>query len=322
MKKQNLVWSCLALSVLVSSLASCGNSSLKTIGILQVGTHDALDLDRQGFIEELETEGFKEGEKVQFVIKNPEGDEPTQQTMAATLVSSCDMVFGIATSSSIDLKSAATDAKKTSLPILFSAVTDPVGAGLVKSFTDHGNVVGTSDAGPTSKNIDLFKEFSITKIGILYTKTEDNSIVQFKETQAACAADSIELVDGGINAQSEIQTKLEAMIGQGIKGLFVPTDNLVATTMTALKDTLIKNKIVTVCADKSSTDEGGSLGFSVDYKLLGKTTGKMAAKILNGTDPSTIDCSLADSFPLELNSSFFTATGIIIPESISAQASK
>lgn len=320
MKKQLSIFGLVAMCTSLVSLSGCGNS-LKQIGILQVITHDALGAARKGFVAQLEEEGFKDGENISIKVQIPEGDSATETSMANSLALSSDMVFGIATSSSLALKKAVSDLGATT-PVLYSAVTDPVAAGLITSNTNHGNVVGTSDAGPTAKNIDLFTHFSsISKIGILYNTAEQNSIIQKNEAKAECEAKGITLVDGGVTAQNEIASSLNSMIAQGIKGLFIPTDNTVAAAMSSIKETVITNKIITVCADAAETKKGGSLGYSVDYYTLGQTTGKMAAKILNGTDPSTIECSLSDSFPLELNSDFFTATGITIPTAIQAEAS-
>ena len=319
MKKQLTIFGLAAMCSSLVSLSGCVNS-LKQIGILQVITHDALGADRQGFIDQLEKEGFKDGENISIKLQIPEGDSPTETSMANSLALSSDLVFGIATSSSLALKKAVSDLG-ASTPVLYSAVTDPVAAGLITSSTDHGNVVGTSDAGPTAKNIDLFTQFSsIDKIGILYNTAEQNSIIQKNEAQAECDVKRITLIDGGVTAQNEIASSLNSMIAQGIKGLFIPTDNTVAAAMVSIKETVIANKIITICADAAATKNGGSLGYSVDYYTLGQTTGKMAAKILNGTDPSTIECSLSDSFPLELNSDFFTATGISVPAAIQAEA--
>lgn len=324
MKKLNCLLGLMTIGMMSVGLASCGTTtassqatSKKKIGILQVVTHPALNAAQKGFKDELAAEGWGE-DKIDFSVQIPEGDASSENSMATNLVSNSDMVFGIATSSSKALKAAAEDLKKTTLPILFSAVTDPVGEGLVTSFTEHANVVGTSDAGPTAKNIDLFKEFGITKIGILYNSSESNSVVQKNEAKTASDADGITLVDGGFSQAADLESTLNGMIGQGIKGLFVPTDNTVANAISGLKDLLIEKKIVTVCADANSTAGGGSLGYSVDYTLLGQTTGKMAVKILNGTDIKTIPCSLADAFPLALNQDFFTSTGIQIPSSIQA----
>jgi putative ABC transport system permease protein len=300
------------------SLVSC-SEPLTQIGILQVITHNALGLDRTGFIEELKDEGYEDGKNIKIITDIPEGDTSTENSMATQLATSCDLVFGIATSSALALKTAVSDANK-SIPVLYSAVTDPVSAKLIKSNTDHGNVVGTSDAGPTEKNIALFKKFTgIEKIGMIYNQAESNSQVQKEECKAACQDLGLTYVDGGITSASEIASTVAGMIGQGIKGLFIPTDNTVASAMSSLKETLIEKKIVTVCADKASTDNGGSLGYSVDYSLLGKTTGKMAAKLLKGEDISTLVCSKSDSFPLEVNEDFFTATGIALPSDIEAE---
>jgi len=317
MKKLNLL---LLLGVATTSamgLSSCG-SDLTEIGILQFGTFDALENCKDGFISALEDAGFVDGENVKFTIQNPEGDSSTQDSMAINLATNSDMVFGISTGSSQALKNAVEDQGKDT-PVLFSAVTDPVAAGLVTSFTEHGNVVGTSDAGPTDKNIELFTEFEgIDKIGIIYNSAESNSIIQKNEAVEACEELGLTLVDGGISSQTEIDSTIQNFVAQGVQGLFIPTDNTIALAIEGMKDTLEENKILTVCADALVTAEGGSLGYSVDYENLGETTGKMAAKILNGVDISTIPCSKSESFPLSLREDFFTNTGIAIPESIQA----
>jgi putative tryptophan/tyrosine transport system substrate-binding protein len=326
MKKQFIAAALCLLSVGVVS--SCGNASstsasstaAKTkIGILQVITHSALGKAQQGFKDELAAKGFDDS-KVEFDVEIPEGDSATETSMASKLATNSGLVLGIATSSSLALKNAVSDlGKKT--PVLFTAVTDPVAAGLVTSFTEHANVVGTSDNVPTDTNIELFKEFSITKIGVLYNTGEENSQIQVKEAKTACEKYGITLVEGGITASSEIDSSLQGMISQGIKGLFVPTDNMIANAFTNIADTLKTNKIISVCADGNMTDSGGALGFGVDYYKLGQKTGDMAASILGGTDISTISCAVSDSFPLSLNQQFFTDTGIAIPDSVKSKLS-
>ncbi len=323
MKKLNRFALCLSLAAVASfGLASCGNSSKKTIGILEFITQDALENCRAGFIAKLKENGFVDGENITIDYQNPEANSSTQTTMASKLAKNSDMVFGIATPSAVALKTAVEDADK-SIPVLYSAVTNPVNAGLITSVTDHANVVGTSDAGPTAKNIDLFPLFKdgngkdITKIGILYSTAESNSIVQREEAKAECAKLGIELVDGGFADATLLPTTLNAMITNSkIQGLFVPTDNAVASAMASIKETLITNKILSVCADSSETENGGSLGYSVSYTDLGETTGEMAVKLLKGEDISTITCSLSSSFPLTTNADFFTATGITLPTGI------
>lgn len=314
MKKLAIISLCAVASFSVLGMSSCSNKT--QIGILQIVSQTALNKAQKGFINQLKADGFDDS-KVNFNVQIPEGDSATETSMAANLASSSDLVFGIATSSSLALKSAVADLEKKT-PVLFSAVTDPVASGLVKSFTDHGNVVGTSDNVPTKKNIELFKEFSITKIGIIYNTSESNSQIQKTEAQAACDELGIELVSGGFSEAANLDSTLKGLIASGIKGLFIPTDNTVAAAMTNIKDELITNKIVSVCADGNETANGGALGFGVDYYSLGQQTGKMASAILNGTDISTLSCSVSDSFPLSINNDFFTSTGIAIPDSVKA----
>lgn len=319
--------------LMVSALAVCGmvalmgckTSKTTTIGILEFITQDALEACRTGFVDELAAKGYKDNDKIKIDYQNPEANSSTQTTMAAKLARECDMVFGIATPSAVALKSAVDDADKF-IPVIYSACTDPVGAKLITSVTDHANVIGTSDAGPTAKNIDLFPKFKdstnkdITKIGILYSTGESNSIVQKKEVQAEADKLGITLVDGGVADSTLIASTLNKMIADGIQGLFVPTDNAVAAAMSSLKETLTDKKILTVCADSSETTNGGSLGYSVSYSDLGKTTADMVAKLLGGTDIKDITCSLSSTFPLTVNQDFFTTTGISLPTDIPTSA--
>lgn len=327
MKKLSRLSMCMCLACVGTAglLSSCNDSNLTKIGILEYITQDALEEARTGFISKLAERGYEDGKNISIDYENPEADSSTQATMASKLARQSDMVFGIATPSAVALKTAVDD-NESEIPVIYTACTDPVGAGLITSVTDHKNVVGTSDAGPTAKNIDLFPLFkdgngkTISKIGILYSTAESNSIVQREEAKAECKTLGIELVDGGVADKTLIASTLKSMITQGIQGLFVPTDNAVASAMESMKDTLIDSKILTVCADAAETKNGGSLGFSVSYTTLGETTGAMAADLLDGKDIADITCSLSASFPLEMNNDFFTSTGIAIPENLPTTA--
>lgn len=315
MKKNGLL-TLLAIGSLSVGLTSCDDDSKINIGILQYATHDALTLCKEGFVEVLEKNGFKDKDNITLNIQNPEGNTSTMQSMSRNMVGTADLIFAIATPAALAVKTSLEDYSK-STPLLFSAVTDPIESNLVTSFTDHGNVTGTSDAGPTADNIALFKEFNITKIGILWNTAESNSQIQKDETVEACNDLGIELVDGGITSATQISSKLSSFIAQGVKGIFIPTDNMVAGAISNIKEEAIENKLVVVCADSSVTQNGGSLGYSVDYKILGETTAKMALKILkNEAKVEDIPVSYSESFPLEINEDFFTQSGIEIPDSI------
>lgn len=310
---------------LTMSLMGC-SSSTKTIGILEFVTQDALELCREGFVSTLKERGYEEGKNITINYQNPEANSSTQATMANKLARESSLLFGIATPSALALKSALEDADKDT-PLLYSACTDPISAGLIKSTSEHSNVTGTSDAGPTVKNVDLFTRFvdkdgkEIKKVGILYSSGESNSIVQREEMKSECNKLGLTFLDGGMSDSTVIPSTLNSLISQGMQALFIPTDNSVASAMSSISETLINNKILTVCADSSETSNGGSLGYSVSYKTLGENTGAMAADILDGKSISSITPSYSSSFPLTINQDFFTRTGLTLPEGIPSSVS-
>jgi putative ABC transport system substrate-binding protein len=298
-----------------SSVSSSGN--LTQVGILQFCTHDGLNLCRTGFIAGMEESGLKEGRDVSYSIQNPEGEASVENSMAINLATNSALTVGIATPSALALKTAIEDAQNN-VPEVFCAVTDPVAAGLVNSFTDHGNIVGTSDAGPTQENIALFKRFSgIEKIGIIYNMGEPNSIVQYNQTVKACKDLGLELVNGGVSQSIDIESELRGMIANGIKGLFVPVDNTIAAAMASIKSIIEENKVIAVCGDASEIKNGGSLGYATDYYSLGIETGKLAAQVLKGTDIKTLSCTCSKVYNLYVNDGYFTRTAISLPQDLS-----
>ena len=314
MKKRLLVIASLAF--IGFNTSACESSNVKNVGILQIATHKALDQAREGFIEALEENGFKEGENIKFTIQNPEGDSSKQVSAAKSLVLNSDLVFGISTGSAQALKSSAMDLEKN-IPILFSAVTDPNDANLVPS-SEYQNITGTSDEGDTALNVELFTHFSfIDKIACMYNTAESNSQIQKEECKEACSKYNLQYEDAGITSATQISSSFKGLVAKGVKGVFIPTDNMIAENISLLKEIAIENKIVLVCADTTVVDAGGSLGFGVDYKELGKQTGVMAANILNGSkEAKDIPFEKSKSFDLQINEDFFIKSGIELPNEL------
>ena len=314
MKKRLLVIG--ALAFLGFNTSACGSSNVKNVGILQIATHDALDLAREGFIESLSENGFKEGENIKFTIQNPEGDSSKQISAAKSLVLNSDLVFGISTGSAQALKNSAMDLEKD-IPVLFSAVTDPEDANLVPS-KEYQNITGTSDEGDTEVNVELFTHFSfVDKIACMYNTAESNSQIQKEECKTACAKFNLQYEDAGITSATQIASSFNALVAKGVKGVFIPTDNMIAENISLLKEIAIEKKVVLVCADTTVVDNGGSLGYGVDYKELGKQTGAMAAKILSGSKKAQdIPFEKTNKFSLKINNEFFKSSGIEIPSDL------
>lgn len=304
--------SCLSLI----SLSSCSSTNTTSIGILQIATHDALDLDRKGFIDALEDEGFINGENIKINIQNPEGDASKQISAAKSLIQTSNLAFGISTGSAQALRNAAIDSQ-FELPILFSASTDPVRANIVSS-ADYKEITGTSDSIDTKTNINLFTYFeNIDKIACLYNTAEDNSQVQKNECEKASNELGFTFENCGVTSANQIRSAFNGLVSKGVDGVFIPTDNLIAENISLIKDLATENKIILVCADTLVVDKGGTLGYGIDYYKIGQQTGKMAAQILKGEKKaSDIAWEKPSSFELAINEQFFKDSGIDIPEKI------
>lgn len=278
MKKIGLV--VLATTLLTAGLTSC-EKKVK-IGILQPVEHEAFKAAREGFMEGLEEEGYGK-DKVRFIYRNGKGKEASISSFAKDLVSRCDMSLGIGTGASVSLKSAATD-KGLTKPLLFTAVTDPVDAKLVDSMLNgEGFVTGTSDMQPIADQVMLIKECvpSVDKVGILYTASESNSEVQAKIAEAALELNGITAVRKTCTGPSDISTAALALTAEdGLDAIYIPTDNNIADNTDAVKTAVAGKKILVVTGEEGMLKGCGHVTLSVDYKALGKETGKMAAAIL------------------------------------------
>ncbi len=248
------------------------------IGVLQPVEHDALSQARLGFKEALEEKGIT----FTFDYQNANGDSANQNTLAKTMVTNDDVVLGIGTGASISLQSAAINAGST-LPILFTAVTDPVDAELVETLEKPGqNVTGTSDANPVEAQIDLIKECipSATKIGVMYTQSETNSKVQADQAKAQAEKQGLNVVVKTCNDSSDIASVANAICSEGIQALYIPTDNNIAAHMDAIKNAVDSKGVLCVVGEESQCKNGGHVTLSIDYFELGKVTGNMAAQII------------------------------------------
>ena len=267
-----------------TSLTSCSGG--KTIGILQPVQHLALDAAREGFKAGLKENGVT-GYKITY--RNAGGNSADLNTYAKDLVDTSELVLGIGTDASAALKGAADNAG-LSKPILFTAVTDPVEAGLVASKENEtGHVCGTTDAQPIEEQIALVKEFKsdATKVGIMYTQTEINSKVQADQAEAAIKAAGMTADIKTCSGPSDIKATALALADDNVDAIYLPTDNNIAANMNAVKEAAASKGILIVCGEENMLKQGGHVTLSIDYYNLGFATGKMAAEILKGEKKPT-----------------------------------
>ena len=264
-------------------LTACDMSTADfTVGILQPIAHDALGAANQGFQDELTRLMTGAGKTVKFEMENANGNEEMMTTIVSTFVGQgVDLMLTIGTGAT---QVAAGLDKNT--PILFTAVTDPAGAGLVSSNGANrqaNNVSGTSDMNPVALQMQLCKDLGMKKVALLYTASEDNSRIQIEMAKEACEEiDGLEYVVKTISDMNDIMTVMnEIGADTTIDGIYIPTDNTLASNVSTVHAQNKANRnLPIVCGEESMNNLCGVATYSINYYELGKQTARMAFEIL------------------------------------------
>lgn len=304
----------------ISTLAGCSkgdnnlnsNNDIKTIGITQLVEHPSLDNTRNGFVKALEDNGYKDGENVKIEFQNAQNDMPTTQTIANKFVSDKkDLIYAISTPSA----QAAYNATKD-IPILITAVTDPVAAGLVKSlYTPEGNVSGTSDYISIDKTLELIETFvpDTKTIGVVYSTSEVNSKTQVDALKEYASKNNYEVIEKGISSSNEINQAMSSLVGK-IDVLYVPTDNLIVSAMPLVSKIATDNKIPVIASEDGSVKTGALASKGIDYEKLGYKTGELAVKILKGEKVSNMPITMLDETQTIVNEDTLNALSLKKPD--------
>ncbi|WP_079504148.1 ABC transporter substrate-binding protein [Mesobacillus jeotgali] len=317
------------LAVLLSGamlmLAACGGGNQvsgekkdKTvkIGITQIVEHPSLDAAREGFIAALKDAGYEEGKNLKIDYQNAQGDMNNNASIAQKFVSDdSDLILAIATPSA----QAAVQATKD-IPVLFTAITDPVGAELVQSMEKPGgNATGTSDTHPDAiKNtIAAIKKFipDAKKVGIIYNNGEPNSVVNVKNAKEALEAEGLEAVETTISASSEVKQAAESMVGR-VDVMYIPKDNTVVAALESVITVANDKDIPMFVGEGDSVKRGAFASYGLDYHELGYTTGKMAVEILEGKKPSEMPVGYPENLELVINKKAAEEEGIALTEDL------
>lgn len=287
-------------------LAGCANTTNQTnsssapvkIGILQYVEHEALTQTKEGFIAGLAEAGFVDGKNIVIDFENAHADQSNLQTISEKMTRQNALNMAIATPAAQAMQNAS-----DSVPLLFSAVTDPVGAGLVKSMENPGgNITGTSDMAPIDKQIELLLQVKpdVKKVGILYTATERNSEIQSNEAKKLFEQRGIEVVVKTIASTNEMQDVAITLADQS-DAIFIPLDNNIASAISVLAQVGIEKKVPIIGGSKSEVEAGALLTYGTDYTALGKQTAKLAVKILNGEKPANVAAEYTDGVDVIVN---------------------
>ena len=281
------------------------------IGISQFITHQSLDATREGFVDELAKQGYIEGKNIEIDLQNAQGEQRNLKTISQQLAESSDVVLAIATPSA---QSLANTTQTT--PVIFSAVTDPVSAKLVES-REHpgGNVTGTSDqsSDAISTQINLIKKVlpKAKTIGILYTQSEPNSVVQKDEAKRILEEKGFTVVEKTILDSNNVKAAAESLMAE-VDMVFVPTDNIISSTMETVKQVSIKHKVPVFGGSTEMIAVGGLYNYGTNYEELGRQTARMLIRVLKGEKPENIAVELPEKLELHTNKEMADALGIDI----------
>ena len=281
------------------------------IGISQFITHQSLDATREGFVDELAKQGYVEGKNIEIDLQNAQGEQRNLKTISQQLAESSDVVLAIATPSA---QSLANTTQTT--PAIFSAVTDPVSAKLVES-REHpgGNVTGTSDqsSDAISTQINLIKKVlpKAKTIGILYTQSEPNSVVQKDEAKRLLEEKGFTVVEKTILDSNNVKAAAESLMAE-VDMVFVPTDNIISSTMETVKQVSIKHKVPVFGGSTEMIAVGGLYNYGTNYEELGRQTARMLIRVLKGEKPENIAVELPEKLELHTNQEMADALGIDI----------
>ena len=285
--KRRMVSMMAAVTMVAALLAGCGDKAKEEeksyrIGISQFAEHGSLDNCRDGFLAGLAEEGIVEGENLTVEYKNAAADMGTASQIANSFVSGkMDLICAIATPSAQAAYNAAMDA---GIPVVFTAVTDPVEAELsAQDGTPVGEVTGTSDKLPVEAQLQMIRDIlpDAKTIGIIYTTSEANSVAAIKEYEEKVGNYGFELVTKGVTAISEVGLAAEDLLTK-VDCISNLTDNTVVSALATVLDKANEAKIPVFGSEIEQVKIGCLAAEGIDYVELGKTTGRMAAKVLKG----------------------------------------
>jgi putative ABC transport system substrate-binding protein len=284
------------------------------IAICQSMQHPSLDDVRKGFIKRLNSrfpdfkfrvfQSFNEDE----LLKKGAG-----KAVKEIKGSDYELVFCIGTPAAVACKN-----RFQGKDIIFSAVTDPVRAGLVKSVHKSGtNMAGMSDMSPVDRQLELIRQIQPESrvLGMVYSRDEQNSRKIAEIMSAKCPGRGFELVKIAVQDTSEIKAKLDSAL-ERCDALYVPTDNKVVSVLNEVVEVCLKHRVPVYSADPNSVSRGAAVALSVDYFQMGQESAEMALQVLNGTDPAQMAVRKLDNLQISLNLSTAELLNLQIPVSL------
>ncbi len=331
MKITNKIAAAVLAVVMAMSVTACGNAASASstaaessaqggkqainIGVAQLVTHPSLDATLKGFQQAMKDAGYTEGQNVTYDVQNAQGEQANCVTIANTFANKKpDMILAIGTPAAQAVAKVITDT-----PILVTAVTDPADAKLVASNEKPGkNVSGTSDKTPVKEQMEMLKTLvpDLKTVGLLYSSSETNSKLQIEWAKAACEQLGLKYQEFTASNSNEVQQVTQSMVGK-VQGVYIPTDNLMASSMRNVTAVTTANKIPVIPGAIGMVSDGGTCTVGLNYEKLGYQTGQMAIKVLKGeTKVGEMPIEYQTQLDIIYNSEAGAKMGLVFPDTI------
>ncbi|MBV0932083.1 ABC transporter substrate-binding protein [Marinobacterium weihaiense] len=320
MKPSKTLKKLLATAVAASALSvSAVQADQLYVATTAIVEHAALDSVRDGIKETLAENGYTD-QNLKFTYESAQGNPAIAAQIARKLVGEQpDVLVGISTPSAQSLASATRD-----IPVVFSAVTDPLAAKLVRSLeAPGGNVTGLSDKTPVAQHLEMIKEFvpELQRLGVPYNPGEPNAVAIVEILKQEAAKQGIEIVEAPAPKSSDVMMASQKLIGN-VEAIYCPTDNTILTALESVVKVGIDGRIPVFSGDTGSVKRGAVAALGFDYYDIGRQTGDVIVRILKGEKAGDIPVRVATGSDLYVNAKMAPRMGIEIPPAVLERATK
>lgn len=300
-----------------SAPSDAGSGNTYRIGLAQIMEHTSLNQIRDSFTAEMEALGYGP-DKVEIDYQNAQSDQSNLNSICQKFAGDGkDLIVAIATPTAISAAAAAPD-----IPLVFSAVTDPVAAKLVENpDAPEGNITGTSDAIPVDQVFELMNQLTpgVETVGLVHNLGEVNSVAVIEQAKTYLDSKGIGYVEATVTNTSEVQQAAQSLVGK-CQAFYTPIDNTVATAMPVYAEVAKQAGLPIYTGADSMVIDGGFATVGIDYTLLGKQTAAMVVKVLEGTPISEIPVETLSNFATVVNTTTAEAIGVTLPGDLLSSA--
>lgn len=315
----SLIGSGIALALLAGTAAFAQQAQQKvTVAVTAIVEHPALDAARDGVKKALEEAGYKDGANLSFRYESAQGQPATAAQIAQKFAGeNPNVIVAIATPSAQAMVTAT-----QTIPVVFTAVTDPVSAQIVKDRkAPGGNVTGISDFSPLEAQFDLIKELvpAAKKIGVVFNPGEANSVALLNAVKALAPARNLQIVEASAGRTADVSAAAQSLVGK-VDALYLPTDNTIISALGTVLAVGTDNKLPVFTGDTESVQKGSVASIGFDYFQVGLETGAVVVRILKGEKPGAIPVSNASGSNLVINAKAAAAMGVTVPPAVLARA--